>query len=76
MLIRNEAHDSICGCSTDDVHLENITRYKKILQIANTIIEDIKSTQEEDMSISFKYYDKYCMGSFYNYWNNSMTKWN
>ena len=42
MLIRNQAHDSICGCSTDDVHAENITRYKKILQIAETIIDELK----------------------------------
>ena len=39
MLLQNQAHDSICGCSTDDVHRENIVRYKKILQIAETIIE-------------------------------------
>lgn len=42
MLLKNQAHDSICGCSTDDVHRENVIRYKKILQIANTIIEELK----------------------------------
>ena len=42
MLLQNQAHDSICGCSTDDVHFENIVRYKKILQIANTIIDELK----------------------------------
>ena len=42
MLIQNQAHDSICGCSVDDVHEENIIRYKKILQIANTIIDELK----------------------------------
>ncbi len=42
LLVQNQAHDSICGCSTDDVHSENITRYKRILQIANTIIDEIK----------------------------------
>lgn len=42
MLLQNQAHDSICGCSTDDVHNENITRYKKILQIADTIIDELK----------------------------------
>lgn len=40
LLIQNQAHDSICGCSTDDVHKENIVRYKKVLQIANSIIDD------------------------------------
>lgn len=42
MLLKNQAHDSICGCSTDDVHRENVIRYKKILQIANAIIEELK----------------------------------
>ena len=43
LLLQNQAHDSICGCSTDEVHAENILRYKKILQIANTIIDELKS---------------------------------
>lgn len=42
MLLQNQAHDSICGCSTNDVHRENIIRYKKILQIADTIIDELK----------------------------------
>ncbi|MCQ2753769.1 MAG: hypothetical protein MJ231_01840 [bacterium] len=42
MLIQNQAHDSICGCSIDDVHSENTLRYKKILQITNTIISELK----------------------------------
>lgn len=42
MLLQNQAHDSICGCSTADVHSENLIRYKKIKQIANTIIDEIK----------------------------------
>ena len=42
MLLQNQAHDSICGCSTDDVHRENKIRYQKILQIAEGIIDEIK----------------------------------
>lgn len=42
LLLQNQAHDGICGCSTDLVHRENIIRYEKVLQIANTIIEEIK----------------------------------
>ena len=42
LLLQNQAHDSICGCSTDEVHSENITRYKKIQQIADNIIEEIR----------------------------------
>ncbi len=41
LLLQNQAHDSICGCSLDLVHQENITRYKKILQIADTIIKEV-----------------------------------
>jgi hypothetical protein len=59
LLLQNQAHDSICGCSTDDVHQECIIRYKKILQIAKTIIEEIRIEQPENLSITFKYLDKY-----------------
>lgn len=42
LLLKNQAHDSICGCSLDNVHSENITRYKKILQIAQGITDELK----------------------------------
>ncbi len=42
LLLKNQAHDGICGCSTDLVHRENITRYEKIIQIACTIIEELR----------------------------------
>ena len=41
-MLKNQAHDGICGCSTDLVHRENITRYEKIIQVANTIIEELR----------------------------------
>ena len=41
-LLQNQAHDSICGCSTADVHRENFIRYMKIKQITNTIIDELK----------------------------------
>ena len=59
LLLQNQAHDSICGCSKDNVHEENIIRYKKILQIADTIFNEITYNQPEDLSISFKNADKY-----------------
>ena len=59
LLLKNQAHDGICGCSTDLVHQENIVRYNKVLQIANTIIDEISATQPENLSITFKYPDKY-----------------
>lgn len=42
LLLKNQAHDGICGCSTDLVHKENIIRYEKIIQIANTIVEELR----------------------------------
>ncbi len=42
LLIQNQAHDGIYGCSTDLVHQENTLRYEKIKQIANTIIEELR----------------------------------
>lgn len=59
LLLQNQAHDSICGCSTDEVHEENVTRYKKVLQIANTILNEIRQSQDKNLTISFKYMDKY-----------------
>ena len=59
LLLQNQAHDSICGCSTDMVHKENIIRYNKILQIANTIINTIGNEQEKNLSISFQNPEQY-----------------
>lgn len=42
LLLKNQAHDGICGCSTDEVHTENITRYKKVIQVADTILKELK----------------------------------
>ena len=42
LLLKNQAHDGICGCSTDDVHYENIARYKKVIQVADTILKELK----------------------------------
>lgn len=50
LLLQNQAHDSICGCSTDDVHSENIIRYKKVLQIAESIIDEIRLEQDRQNS--------------------------
>ena len=42
LLLQNQAHDGICGCSTDDVHRENLIRYKKVNQIAETVLKELK----------------------------------
>ncbi|WP_219417375.1 alpha-mannosidase [Pseudonocardia nigra] len=38
-LIKNYAHDSICGCSVDEVHAEMETRFTKVAQIAGAVTE-------------------------------------
>ena len=39
LLLQNHPHDSICGCSVDPVHEENVTRFQKAEQIASAIVE-------------------------------------
>lgn len=39
-LMQNHPHDSICGCSVDEVHREMITRFDKSLQVAEQIATD------------------------------------
>jgi alpha-mannosidase len=39
LLLKNHPHDSICGCSTDEVHQENMSRFHQVNQIANGITE-------------------------------------
>ncbi len=59
LLLQNQAHDGICGCSTDKVHEENIIRYNKVLQVADTIMNEIAVTLPQNMSISFQNPDRY-----------------
>jgi alpha-mannosidase len=39
-LMQNHPHDSICGCSVDEVHREMMTRFAKAEHVADTIIEE------------------------------------
>ncbi|MDF2543281.1 MAG: alpha-mannosidase [Herbinix sp.] len=39
-LMQNHPHDSICGCSVDEVHREMETRYQKSLQVSEELIKD------------------------------------
>lgn len=40
-LMQNHPHDSICGCSVDEVHDEMVTRFNKVDQMADMIIKDL-----------------------------------
>ena len=37
-LLRNHPHDSICGCSTDRVHQDNLNRFARIKDLAHDLI--------------------------------------
>ncbi|MGE5707251.1 MAG: hypothetical protein ACM3YO_02875, partial [Bacteroidota bacterium] len=37
-LLQNHPHDSICGCSVDEVHREMVTRFAAVHQIGNTLL--------------------------------------
>lgn len=39
-LLQNHPHDSICGCSVDAVHEENMTRFARVEQVARAVAED------------------------------------
>jgi alpha-mannosidase len=38
-LLQNHPHDSICGCSIDAVHEENMTRFARAGQVADAVVE-------------------------------------
>lgn len=40
LLMENHPHDSICGCSVDDVHREMVTRFEKAENVAKHIIDE------------------------------------
>ncbi len=38
LLMQNHPHDSICGCSVDDVHDEMMTRFRCVRQVASAVV--------------------------------------
>lgn len=46
-LMQNHPHDSICGCSVDEVHREMVTRFAKSRHVAEAIIDDSKMAVAE-----------------------------
>ena len=51
-LMKNHAHDSICGCSVDEVNAEMKTRFDKSLQAAEAIAESCLDNIAEHIDIS------------------------
>ncbi len=39
-LMQNHPHDSICGCSVDEVHREMVTRFEKSKHVTEVIVEE------------------------------------
>lgn len=58
-LMQNHTHDSICGCSIDDVHREMVTRFEKTENIALHIIDEaMKFLSNRIDTSSFKKIDE------------------
>lgn len=51
-LMKNHPHDSICGCSVDEVHQEMVTRFDKVKQTASMIITDKANEIAEQINTS------------------------
>ncbi|WP_309121181.1 alpha-mannosidase [Paenibacillus sp.] len=51
-LMQNHPHDSICGCSVDEVHREMITRFDKSRHVAEAIAEESKRYVAEAVDTS------------------------
>lgn len=51
-LLKNHPHDSICGCSVDDVHSEMVTRFKKVLAAGNEVANEENSVFTANIATS------------------------
>lgn len=51
-LMQNHPHDSICGCSVDEVHREMVTRFEKSRHVAEAVIDDSKRAVAEAVDTS------------------------
>ncbi|MBP2097835.1 alpha-mannosidase [Enterococcus rivorum] len=61
LLLQNHPHDSICGCSVDEVHREMMTRFEKAHEVGKflaeesltTVVDAINTTHFSDASYPF-----------------------
>ncbi|UKS28306.1 alpha-mannosidase [Paenibacillus sp. HWE-109] len=51
-LMQNHPHDSICGCSVDEVHREMVTRFDKSRYVAEAIVDESKRVIAEVIDTS------------------------
>ncbi|CAM3351140.1 Glycoside hydrolase family 38 central domain-containing protein [Deinococcus saxicola] len=52
-LIENHPHDSICGCSIDQVHREMLTRFDEAEQAADLLAEDAHASLNARLDLGF-----------------------
>src|SRR5574344_2118279 len=61
LLIKNHPHDSIYGCSVDEVHAENLVNYNKVQQITNGVqkrfLRDISQNTDKITVINLSNYE-------------------
>ncbi|MFA5078457.1 MAG: glycoside hydrolase family 38 C-terminal domain-containing protein, partial [Dehalococcoidia bacterium] len=62
MLLENHAHDSICGCSVDQVHNEMKTRFDQVGQMAESVTE--RALSDITSSIDTRYLNSNKPASF------------
>ncbi|MFC5651866.1 alpha-mannosidase [Paenibacillus solisilvae] len=51
-LMQNHPHDSICGCSVDEVHREMVTRFEKSRHVAEAIVDEMKQSLADAVDTS------------------------
>ncbi|MBU5351438.1 alpha-mannosidase [Paenibacillus barcinonensis] len=51
MLMQNHPHDSICGCSVDEVHREMVTRFAKSRQLAEKLVSQTAQAIGESIDV-------------------------
>ncbi|OMF11457.1 alpha-mannosidase [Paenibacillus amylolyticus] len=56
-LMQNHPHDSICGCSVDEVHREMVTRFDKSRHVAEALIEE--STSQIATAVDTSIFERY-----------------
>lgn len=61
-LLKNQPHDSICGCSIDDVHRNMYYRYNQVKEITDAILEDLTAKLCQDTESDDYYLHVYNFG--------------
>ncbi|WP_139891900.1 alpha-mannosidase [Bacillus sp. D386] len=51
-LMKNHPHDSICGCSVDEVHREMVTRFETVSQMGDVFVKELAAEIAERIDTS------------------------